>query len=609
MAFNKPPKKNKIHELDIDAVQNIGYKKNPRLSIAAPLGITSLLNLPPLLVKNYDNRSSSGSSINDGYAGQAYFRFISLLTATATITIIDFKGSTKILKCVTSGTNGAVVDGKVTFLVGANTYETAENFKDAAEDSTNGFWTGGFQTIKILANTTSSGSILMQQQSGTTEQSISHVSGNTVITYTNLSGKIENETSFQGGMDLEEDINDTNDSMYQLTKSIDSLNEISKMENILYQDTRILPFQASYYDSGGDRLRLATPIWYPPSPNGSTPASSYSDYSTGTLTHVTLEKNIGRDVGTSANGTKATAVFTFTDTPAVGACITLTDAVGLRKTYRCATDGTGVTASNACVTFDIGTGADAAAKAADVAINFKAAVEHANGHNGTIDCTLSTAQVTMEQDPADSMNFSNSNTQITVDATFETATSGTTVSAFSGGYTEVGNENFMKIGTSVHQLSCPRTWYRDTFIDRVHVYLQSSKSSSITADHQSVKYRFELYGGRVYATGTADWSSDHPGRDVENLEGATNKMNTTGALLATISEGMFYLGSSDWYTMTNSSNLYAQDIWFEVKKRLINTSTPFCLVMRFQDDADIDLLTVPTTSHIIIDSAVIGGPA
>ena len=96
-------------------------------------------------------------------------------------------------------------------------------------------------------------------------------------------------------------------------------------------------------------------------------------------------------------GIGATAVFSFTGVGTVGSTITLVDTAGTSKTYICvAENGSGDdngTVTDGKVEFEAGasTGAHAAA-------HFKAAVEHANGHNGTITVTVATAQCTLAQD-------------------------------------------------------------------------------------------------------------------------------------------------------------------------------------------------------------------
>ncbi len=440
MAFALPPKENKIIEVRPDVAARVGsYFRHIRYG-DVQLGRLGV-GITPMLIDPSDYQSTGGTKINIGYPAQAYFKFSSNPAADWSITVICYKPAvaTKIFKCKTSGANGDAtgVANEFLFRRGANVYETAVNLKAAMDLKTT-----HATKIHIITtvNEVADGSVHMRQATGIYPDSSEHYFGNTAITYSDTSVIADYSSKFVGGKDLEEEgLGGEDEGMYNVIESLVNLNTVNKKETIIYEDVRGVAVQSSYFDSGGARNRLCTPIWSPPNATTDAIGSAYQTSFINSVNHMQLYKDVQKNTGTSANGTKATGVFTFSNTPVVNACITLTDAVGVQKTYRCAADGTGVTVSNGCVTFDEGTGADAAAKAADVAINLKAAIEHANGHNGTIDCTLSTAQITMEQDPVDSMDFSNSNTTITTDSTFDAAVTGTMITAFTGGYTETGS--------------------------------------------------------------------------------------------------------------------------------------------------------------------------
>jgi hypothetical protein len=92
----------------------------------------------------------------------------------------------------------------------------------------------------------------------------------------------------------------------------------------------------------------------------------------------------------------AATAFSFSGPATVGSTITLVSQDGTKKTYICvaesgsALDGV---VSDGKVQFEAG-----ASTGAHAAVHFKAAVEHANGHENKITATLSTAEVTLSQD-------------------------------------------------------------------------------------------------------------------------------------------------------------------------------------------------------------------
>ena len=92
----------------------------------------------------------------------------------------------------------------------------------------------------------------------------------------------------------------------------------------------------------------------------------------------------------------AATAFSFSGPATVGSTITLVSQDGTKKTYICvaesgsALDGV---VSDGKVQFEAG-----ASTGAHAAVHFKAAVEHANGHENKITATLSTAEVVLSQD-------------------------------------------------------------------------------------------------------------------------------------------------------------------------------------------------------------------
>ena len=97
-------------------------------------------------------------------------------------------------------------------------------------------------------------------------------------------------------------------------------------------------------------------------------------------------------------GAAATATaFSFSGPATLGSTITLVSQDGTEKTYICVAENGGGdddgTVTDGKVEFEAG-----ASTGAHAAIHFKAAVEHANGHENKITATLSTAQVTLSQD-------------------------------------------------------------------------------------------------------------------------------------------------------------------------------------------------------------------
>ena len=105
----------------------------------------------------------------------------------------------------------------------------------------------------------------------------------------------------------------------------------------------------------------------------------------------------GGEYRLDCTGAAATAeMFEFSGIATVGSTITLVSTDGTKERYLCvAESGSALDGvlSGSDVQFEAG-----ASTGAHAAIHFKAAVEHANGHENKITATLSTAEVTLSQD-------------------------------------------------------------------------------------------------------------------------------------------------------------------------------------------------------------------
>ena len=105
----------------------------------------------------------------------------------------------------------------------------------------------------------------------------------------------------------------------------------------------------------------------------------------------------GGEYRLDCTGAAATAdAFSFSGPATVGSTITLVSTDGTKERYLCvAESGSALDGvlSGSDVQFEAG-----ASTGAHAAIHFKAAVEHANGHENKITATLSTAEVTLSQD-------------------------------------------------------------------------------------------------------------------------------------------------------------------------------------------------------------------
>ena len=93
----------------------------------------------------------------------------------------------------------------------------------------------------------------------------------------------------------------------------------------------------------------------------------------------------------------AADMFEFSGIGTIGSTITLISTDGTKKTYICVAENGGGdddgTVTDDKVEFEAG-----ASTGTHAAVHFKAAVEHANGHENKITATLSTAEVTLSQD-------------------------------------------------------------------------------------------------------------------------------------------------------------------------------------------------------------------
>ena len=194
--------RNQIRELNTRIVTNSGNE----IRNEATRDLTALASTFPVFGKTtfplLKNRKYPLNSIGDGFQAKAYFRFVNGIDG-ATITITNYRGTTKIFECKTSGTNGALVLGKITFLAGNSPLELAENFKTAIEDTTNGHYAGGFQLITTEVNTATEGDVLLTQNSGTLDDVSTYIDGNTEIVYTGWGpSDILDEGNFLGGVNV-----------------------------------------------------------------------------------------------------------------------------------------------------------------------------------------------------------------------------------------------------------------------------------------------------------------------------------------------------------------------------------------------------------------------
>ena len=128
---------------------------------------------------------------------------------------------------------------------------------------------------------------------------------------------------------------------------------------------------------------------------------------------------------------KATATFTFGDTEfddVDEATLTLVDHAGLSKTYRISNDY----GATAVTDFNAGANVDACVA------NFKAAVEHADNHNGTITVTDDgSGKVTLTQSVAGHAG----NTTITPAASWDNICDVNPPTGFTGGGADAGSDN------------------------------------------------------------------------------------------------------------------------------------------------------------------------
>tara|TARA_R100000808_G_scaffold2920_1_gene10900 strand:- start:2962 stop:3840 length:879 start_codon:yes stop_codon:yes gene_type:complete len=130
---------------------------------------------------------------------------------------------------------------------------------------------------------------------------------------------------------------------------------------------------------------------------------------------------------------KATATFTIGDTEyddVNNATITLVDYAGKSLTYKIKND---YSASGTASNREFNAGGNATAAAA----NFKALVEHADNHNGTIAVTVDAGAVTMTQAVAGHQG----NTTITVAANFDNVCDVNPPTGFTGGGSDSGSDS------------------------------------------------------------------------------------------------------------------------------------------------------------------------
>ena len=147
-----------------------------------------------------------------------------------------------------------------------------------------------------------------------------------------------------------------------------------------------------------------------------------------------IDEDNGEDSGTQPFQThgEASSTFVLSAAPAVGAELTLVNTAGVSKVYIAVADGgTNGNIAAGKVQFQRGnSGADDAADAILCAGHLKAAIEHANGHNGSILVSGTAPSVTVTQKVPSAVG--NAKT-CSGNAAFNTATS-TNASAFAGGF-------------------------------------------------------------------------------------------------------------------------------------------------------------------------------
>ena len=117
--------------------------------------------------------------------------------------------------------------------------------------------------------------------------------------------------------------------------------------------------------------------------------------------------------------------FTFSSFPAAGQTIQIISTDGTTKTYEASSSANGTVLRSGNIAFI----RDGSPTAEEAAIALKAAIEHANGHNGKITVARATAQLTFTQ----ATDGAEGNTTVTVSSSWNDAVSGTVASAFTGG--------------------------------------------------------------------------------------------------------------------------------------------------------------------------------
>ena len=405
---------NKLNYFDLNQGVWVGLADNNTAILTT--GSTSVEGVKEFIdgVKMADGKegfaTATFTQLGAATPGTALFRFTSAAEVDGTLNLIaeDTTSVTYIGKADGTVTNGEVVSGSTAFNVGTNARSAANNLKEAI-DSVN-----GHNTYAAAATTSFDFDLTdFNSYNDTTITLTSHDGDNTLTkTY-----RMKND----GTADPDPD-NHYATAYFTFTNAATEHSTITLTDGYGLARTYIAWGGASNGDVSSGVAEFIT-------------SNTGTDGGTLTLTSYT-GKEITYEVSSGAGDSDgdllaADATFTFGANDAVeGSSITLDSGGGVIKTY-VAWTGTNITVDpddSDRIFFNNSDGGSGTG--AFVAANLRNAIEHANGHNGTIDATSSSAQIDLVQSD---VYGPESNTPITTAGNFTDATTVDPPAAFSGG--------------------------------------------------------------------------------------------------------------------------------------------------------------------------------
>ena len=404
---------NKLNYFDLNQGVWVGLADNNTAILTT--GSTSVEGVKEFIdgVKMADGKegfaTATFTQLGAATPGTALFRFTSAAEVDGTLNLIaeDTTSVTYIGKADGTVTNGEVVSGSTAFNVGTNARSAANNLKEAI-DSVN-----GHNTYAAAATTSFDFDLTdFNSYNDTTITLTSHDGDNTLTkTY-----RMKND----GTADPDPD-NHYATAYFTFTNAATEHSTITLTDGYGLARTYIAWGGASNGDVSSGVAEFIT-------------SNTGTDGGTLTLTSYT-GKEITYEVSSGAGDSDgdllaADATFTFGANDAVeGSSITLDSGGGVIKTY-VAWTGTNITVDPDDSDRIFFNNSDQGSGGALVAANLRNAIEHANGHNGTIDATSSSAQIDLVQSD---VYGPESNTPITTAGNFTDATTVDPPAAFSGG--------------------------------------------------------------------------------------------------------------------------------------------------------------------------------